>query len=126
MRNHIRKHDLVQVIRGNDAGASPRRVVQVLDGGRKLQVEGINQVKRHVRRGHPKSPQGGRLQLDMPIDSSNVLFYCGNCGHGVRLGIKYVEGEKLRVCKKCGESRGAIGETKSEATSRPVDSPDPD
>ena len=24
MRNHIRKHDLVQVIRGNDAGASPR------------------------------------------------------------------------------------------------------
>ena len=72
----IRAGDLVVVISGEDKSSSPRRVVQVVDGGDKLRVEGVHQVKKHVRRGHPKSPQGGQLEIDLPIDSSNVLFYC--------------------------------------------------
>ncbi|HAA51288.1 MAG TPA: 50S ribosomal protein L24, partial [Planctomycetaceae bacterium] len=55
----IRAGDLVVVISGEDKSSSPRRVVQVVDGGGKLRVEGVHQVKKHVRRGHPKSPQGG-------------------------------------------------------------------
>ena len=78
----IRAGDLVVVIRGEDRGPSPRRVVQVVEGGRRVRVEGVHQVKKHVRRGHPKSPQGGQLEIDLPIDSSNVLFYCGQCIRG--------------------------------------------
>ena len=110
----IREGDLVVVIAGEDRGPSPRRVVQVLDGGKKIRVEGVHQVKKHVRRGHPKSPQGGQLEIDLPIDSSNVLFYCGHCARGVRLGVRYTEeGAKVRCCKKCDAEVGTIGAPKA-------------
>jgi len=110
----IRAGDLVVVISGEDKSSSPRRVVQVVDGGDKLRVEGVHQVKKHVRRGHPKSPQGGQLEIDLPIDSSNVLFYCGHCSQGVRLGVKYTdEGAKVRYCKKCETAVGTIGAPKA-------------
>ena len=110
----IRAGDLVVVISGVDKSSSPRRVVQVVDGGEKLRVEGVHQVKKHVRRGHPKSPQGGQLEIDLPIDSSNVLVYCGHCAVGVRLGVKFTEeGSKVRFCRKCDTEVGTIGAAKS-------------
>ncbi|VAX41980.1 LSU ribosomal protein L24p (L26e) [hydrothermal vent metagenome] len=98
----IRRGDSVVVVTGNDSGSTPHRVVQVIDGGNKLMVEGINRVLKHVRRGHPKSPQGGRLQLELPIHSSNVQFYCSTCDKGTRLGYQYAaDGSKQRFCRKC-------------------------
>ncbi len=98
----IKQGDMVVVIAGDNATETPHRVVQVLDNGRKVQVEGINRVFKHVKRGHPRSPQGGRLQLDMPIDSSNVQFYCESCSKGVRLAYRYTEdGAKERYCRSC-------------------------
>lgn len=105
----IRRGDLVVVIAGNEASDVPKRVVQVLDGGKKLVVEGVNKVQKHVRRGHPRSPQGGRLSLEMPIDSSNVKFFCDACNNGVRVGYRYIDdGSKERFCKKCGKSVGVF------------------
>jgi large subunit ribosomal protein L24 len=119
----IRKGDLVIVTAGDDAGVivptgesrpHPRRVLQVVDGGQKLLVEQTNRVYKHVKKGHPKSPQGGRLSLEKPIDSSIVMFYCESCGRGVRLGIRYREdGGKERHCKRCGKSQGAISPPKA-------------
>lgn len=109
----IRSGDLVVVISGEDKSPTPRRVVQVVGGGRKVRVEGVHQVKKHVRRGHPRSPQGGQLEIDLPIDSSNVLFYCGQCAQGVRLGVRFREdGAKVRYCKKCETDVGTIGAPK--------------
>lgn len=106
----IRKGDSVIVVTGDDASATPRRVLQLLDGGRKLVVEGVNRVYKHVRRGHPKSPQGGRLQLEMPIDASNVLVQCPACGKGTRVGLRYAaEGRKERFCKKCQATLSTVG-----------------
>ena len=110
----IRRGDSVQVVSGDDAGPAARRVIQVLTGGRKLLVEGVNRVYKHVRRGHPKSPQGGRLQLEMAIDSSNVMLYCDSCNRGVRVGFRYTdEGAKERWCKSCGRSLGAVSPSKA-------------
>lgn len=110
----IRRGDSVQIMTGDDAGTTPRRVIQVLDGGQKLLVEGVNQVHKHVRRGHPKSPQGGRLELELPIDSSNVLLYCDACGRGTRVGFRRTEeGSKERFCKKCGKASGIISPAKT-------------
>jgi len=105
----IRRGDSVLVIAGNtasDAGnrasLTPHKVVQVLDGGKKVTIEGVNEVLKHVRRGHPKSPQGGRLKLEMPIDSSNIMYYCSTCSTGTRLGYQYGDdGSKQRICRKC-------------------------
>ncbi|MBX3068849.1 MAG: 50S ribosomal protein L24, partial [Cryobacterium sp.] len=87
----------------------PRKVVQVLDRGKRLLVSGVNQLKKHVRRGHPKSPQGGHLMVELPIDSSKVKFYCDKCNKGVRIGFRYLaNGAKERFCKSCQASAGIV------------------
>lgn len=98
----IKKNDMVVVVSGDDKSPTPRRLTQVLDGGKKVVVEGVNLVYKHVRRGHPKSPQGGRLRMEKPIQSSNVMFYCSTCNQGTKLGLRYREdGAKERFCRKC-------------------------
>jgi len=89
-------------------------IVQVLDGGKKLLIEGVNRVYKHVKRGHPRSPQGGRLSLEKPIDSSKVMFYCESCARGVRLGYRFRDdGGKERFCKKCSKTVGAVSPPKA-------------
>jgi large subunit ribosomal protein L24 len=111
----IKKGDLVKIISGRIAAETPpveqppRRVTEVLDGGEKVIVEGVNLVYKHVKRGHPKSPQGGRLRLEMPINGSNVMYFCPSCSKLARLGYRYSEdGAKERHCKSCGASAGQI------------------
>ncbi len=105
----IKRGDQVVVISGVNAGDSPRRVTEVVDGGEKLLVEGVNLVFRHVKRGHPKSPQGGRLRKEMPIHSSKVMYYCEQCQRGVRLGYRFAEdGSKERFCRKCSAPAGTV------------------
>ena len=78
-------------------------MTQVLDGGSQLLIEGINRVFKHVKRGHPKSPQGGRLNLETPIDTCKVMFYCGSCNKGVRVGFRFqaerIEGAFLQIVR---------------------------
>ncbi|HBN77489.1 MAG TPA: 50S ribosomal protein L24 [Planctomycetaceae bacterium] len=105
----IKKGDQVVVITGENASSTPHLVLQVLKGGQKMVVQGVNQVYKHVKRGHPKSPSGGRLQMEMPIQSSNVMYYCESCSKPARLGLRYTEeGSKERFCKKCGTACGTI------------------
>lgn len=104
----IHKGDSVVVITGDDAGEVPRKVVEVIDKGEKLVVEGVARVFKHVKRGHPKSPQGGRLQLEMPIAASNVMLYCTACNKPTRVGRRYLDdGRKIRFCRKCNAQIGS-------------------
>lgn len=107
----IRRGDEVVVIAGDDSSNQPRRVVAIDRAKGLIVVEGVNQVYKHVRRGHPKSPQGGRLHVEMPISISNVRFHCSSCKkpQGVRLGYRYLEdGSKERYCRNCNASAGAV------------------
>lgn len=105
----FRSGELVQVVAGDDAGPEPRKVVEIVDDGKKVVVEGVNRVYKHVKKGHPKSPQGGRLSREMPIDVSNVLPFCQKCKKGVRVGFTYREdGSKYRICKKCNAELGLV------------------
>ena len=115
----INRGDMVQVLVGDDAGKAPRKVLSVVAGGLKVVVEGVNRVYKHVRRGHPKSPQGGRLSREMPIDISNVLLYCSACGRGVRVGFKYKpDGSKCRHCKKCQADLGTVSPARARYAER--------
>lgn len=106
----IKKDDLVVVTVGDDASPEPRKVTRLVDGGKKVVVQGVNKVFKHVKKGHPKAQAGGRLSMEMPIDASNVLVYCPSCTKGVRVGYKYKEdGTKYRHCRKCNGNLGDIG-----------------
>lgn len=110
----IKKGDSVVVISGDDAGSAPRKVLSVIDGGAKVVVQGVNIAKKHVRRGHPKSPQGGRIQVEVSVDSSNVMFHCSACGQASRLGYRFTDdGAKERFCKKCQATAGMVSPAKA-------------
>lgn len=117
----IKQGDMVVVTTGDDAGSQPRKVIEVVAGGEKLVVEGVNRVYKHVKRGHPKSPQGGRLSIEKPIAGSKVMYYCQSCGKGVRLGYRYTEdGRKERYCKACQTSVGTISPPRPAYAAKPA------
>ncbi len=67
---HIKKGDTVSVIAGDDKGKSGKVLQTVPQTGRAL-VEGINIVKKHMRKTEDK-PQGGVVEMEAPIAISNL------------------------------------------------------
>jgi len=107
----IKKDDIVLVRTGNSAG-SQGRVLTVDHKARKIVVEGVNRVYKHVRRSQ-KNPQGGRLSREMPISVSKVMLVCSSCGKPTRVGLRFdKDGAKERFCKKCDASLGEVSPPK--------------
>jgi large subunit ribosomal protein L24 len=99
---HVKKGDLVMVISGKDAGKKGK-VLSVDRAKGRVIVEGVNIVKRHTRP-TPKMPQGGIIEKEAPVASSNVMLFCNKCNRPTRIGKQFLaDGTKTRVCKKCGE-----------------------
>ncbi len=107
----IRTGDTVVVIAGNDSGRKSRVIKVDRETGKAI-VEGVNGVKKHIRRSQ-KYPQGGVLKKDMPIQLSNLMYVCPSCSATARLGARFLEnGSKERFCKKCNASAGEIAPAK--------------
>ena len=108
----IRSGDTVEVITGADRGVKSRVILIERAAGKAI-VEGVARVYKHVHRSQ-KHPQGGRLSKEMPIQLSNVAFYCATCNKGVRLGARFTkDGSKERFCRKCGTGVGQIAPAKA-------------
>lgn len=103
---NIKKNDTVKVIAGNYKGKIGK-VLKVFPEKERILVEGVNIVKKHVRKSS-KYPQGGIIEMEAPIHVSNVMLICPKCGEATRVGhakLVSADGKKsnMRVCKKCGE-----------------------
>jgi large subunit ribosomal protein L24 len=103
--DRIRKGDEVVVIAGKDKGK--RGTVLARIDERHVTVEGINQVKKHVRPNPMKGVTGGIIDKTMPIDISNVMLFNPGTSKGDRVGVKVVDGKKVRVFKSNGAVVGA-------------------
>jgi large subunit ribosomal protein L24 len=101
----IRKGDEVVVIAGRDKGK--RGVVLRRVDECHLVVEGINVVKKHVRPNPMKGVAGGITDKTMPIDQSNVMLFNPATSKGDRVGIRLVDGKRVRVFKSNGVVVGA-------------------
>ncbi len=100
----IRKNDKVKIIAGKDKGkiGSVLKVIRKKNNNRVL-VENINMLKHHVKP-NVKNKQGGIVEKEAPIHSSNVMLMCGKCLSSVRIKIQLLEdGNKTRICGKCSE-----------------------
>jgi large subunit ribosomal protein L24 len=96
----LRSGDKVMVIAGKDAGKESK-ISKVFRAKGKIQVEGVNTAKRHTKPSG-STMQGGIIDKDMPIDASNVMIICEECGP-TRIGHQFDEdGAKQRTCVKCG------------------------
>jgi large subunit ribosomal protein L24 len=96
----LREGDTVMVISGKDAGTESR-IAKVFPKDRRIIVEGVGTAKRH-QKPTGELNTGGIIDKDMPIDASNVMIVCKECGP-TKIGARFDEdGKKTRMCRKCG------------------------
>ncbi len=96
----LREGDKVMVIAGKDAGKESR-ISRVFPRRNKVIVEGANTARKH-QKARGQTMQGGIIDRDMPIDASNVMIICEDCGKPTRIGYRLDDEGKQRVCKRCG------------------------
>jgi large subunit ribosomal protein L24 len=98
----VRKGDTVQIIKGKDNGKKGK-VLEVFLQEKRVIIEGLNLVKKHKRQTR-QDQQGGIVSIEAPISIANVMFFCKQCNHPVRVGITVLkDGTKARFCKDCKE-----------------------
>jgi len=102
---NIKKGDTVVILTGKDR-TKEGIVSRALPQTGKVIVEGLNIVKKHVKP-QGQTRQGGVIEKAMPLNVSNVMLKCTECGEATRVGReRRVVGadqkeHSVRVCKKC-------------------------
>jgi large subunit ribosomal protein L24 len=107
MAMRIKQGDTVMVITGRDKGKTGKVLRILADKGRVV-VEGVNRAWRHIKPSQ-RSPQGGRIQKDAPIQMSNVMPVDPSTGKPTRVKFEQRDGKKHRVAVKSGTSLGVVG-----------------
>lgn len=96
--NRIKKGDTVMVISGKDKGKTGE-VSLVLPKDNAAVVKGLNVVTRHLKPSMA-NPQGGRIQLEKPIDMSKLMPVDPSNGKPTRVAVKTLtDGKRVRVAK---------------------------
>jgi large subunit ribosomal protein L24 len=101
VKTKLHKEDLVQIIAGKDQGKQGK-VLKIDHEKNRVIVAGINMVKKAQKK-KSQTDRGGVVEIEAPIHLSNVMIVCKKCNKPVRLGYKIADGQKKRVCRKCGE-----------------------
>ena len=99
---HVKKGDKVIVISGKDKGKQGV-VLEAYPKKDRVLVEGVNIVKKHAKPSQA-NPQGGIFDQEAAIHVSNVMIIDPKTGNPTRVGYQTVDGKKVRVAKKSGES----------------------
>ncbi len=98
----IRKNDTVLVIAGKDRGKKGK-IRFAYPKKNRVVVEGVNFIKKHSRARH-QARQAGIIDLEAPLDVSNVMLLCQKCNRPTRIGLTFLEdGRKVRTCRSCRE-----------------------
>jgi large subunit ribosomal protein L24 len=99
---HVKKGDQVIVLSGKDKGKKGK-VLTVIPKDGKVIVEGVNMATKHTK---PKKQGqvGGIVHKEVAVNASKVMNICNKCNEPTRIARKILDnGDKARVCKKCGE-----------------------
>ena len=97
----IKKNDLVLITKGKDRGKQGT-VQQTINSKRKVVVEGVGMVKRHMKAQGMRAAEIIEKEMSMPIE--NVRLICTHCQTATKVGVKTLgDGSRARVCKKCQE-----------------------
>ena len=102
---NIKKGDTVLIIAGKDRGKQGI-VSRALPQVNKVIVEGMNIAKKHIRP-QGQTRQGGIIEKAMPLQVSNTMLICTECGKPTRVAhdrrpmgaVQKIR--SVRVCKKC-------------------------
>src|SRR5580698_2702276 len=96
----IHRNDTDKVLAGSDRGKTGR-VLRVFPDKGTVLVEHVRVVRKTVSSKSGQRTKGGIAEQESPINVSNVVLVCPNCGPA-RVGFKKEGETRVRVCKKCG------------------------
>ena len=92
----------MRVITGRDKGKEGR-VLRVIPATRKVLVEHVMMVKKHVRPNPQRNIKGGIAEQESRIAISQRACWCAPRASGRCASATRCSGDrKVRVCKKCG------------------------
>ena len=105
----IKTGDTVVVIAGQDSKQVTKKgventtgkVLKVYPETNKVVVEGVNKVKKH-QKPTQQNTQGSIVEMEAPIDASNVMLLDPKTKTPTRVGYKMENGKKVRYAKKSG------------------------
>ena len=97
----IKSGDTVKVIAGDHKG-SEGKVLRVDREKNKAIVEGVNMVSKHTKPS-AKSPQGGIVKKEAPIQISNISLIDPKTKEATRVGIRVEGDKKVRFSKKSNQ-----------------------
>ena len=104
-RLRIARGDIVMIIAGDDKG-SKGKVLMVIPNERRVIVEKINMVKRHLKPTQ-RNTQGGIQEKEAPIHVSNVQLV-GKSGKPGRVGVQILgdgkDKRRERILRPTGET----------------------
>lgn len=99
----IKKGDEVEVIAGKDKGKRGK-VTRMFNAESRLLVEGVNLVKKCLRGNPQRGEQGGIIDREAPIHTSNVALVNPTTQKIDKVGIRILEdGRKVRYFKSNNE-----------------------
>lgn len=105
MAAKLKKDDEVIVINGKDKGRRGviNRII-VKNSKKKVYIDGLNKIKKHVRPNPQANQQGGIVEQEAPIDISNVAIFNPATKKADRVGFKVLDdGKKIRVFRSTQE-----------------------
>jgi large subunit ribosomal protein L24 len=97
----IKSGDIVRVIAGDHKG-SEGKVLKVDREKNKAIVEGVNMVSKHTKPS-AKSPQGGIVKKEAPIQISNISLIDPKTKETTRVGLRIEGDKKVRFSKKSNQ-----------------------
>lgn len=96
----LKLNDEVVITAGKDKGKKGK-VTNINWKTNKVTVEGVNMVKKAIRPTQ-ENPNGGIIDLEKPVNISNVMVASPKTGAPTRVRIENKDGKKVRVAIKCG------------------------
>lgn len=97
----LKSGDTVRVIAGDHRG-SEGKIVKILRENNKAVVEGVNMVSKHTKPS-AKSPQGGIIKKEAPIQISNLSLIDTNSNEVAKTGVRMEGDKKVRFSKKSNQ-----------------------
>ena len=97
---NVKLNDNVLVITGKYAGKQGKVIATSPKKGT-VTVEGVN-VHKKAKKARKANDISEIVEINAPIDASNVMVVCDACGKAIRVKYSVEGGKKHRVCGKCG------------------------
>jgi large subunit ribosomal protein L24 len=83
---------------GKDNGKEGK-VEKVFPKEQKIMVTGLNLFKKHVKKQQDRP--GEIVTLSRPLAVSKVALVCSKCKQITRVGYRFQDKKKIRICRKC-------------------------